>query len=555
MNNVVNITCPLCNDAVSKLLYPFHVETERVIIGRIKQQHPDWLENSGLCSRCADYYRTEIVMEQRILPEIGPYFSIKSADDFIVLPTALRLQADPRFTGKGITICFIDSGFYPHADLTAHSNRIKAIIDIANPDQQVAPAGRGCDNNQYSQWHGTMTSVVCAGDGYSSNGLYKGIASSAALVLLKVQDDEGKITTQNIVAALQWIMDNHEKYGIRIINMSLGGETALSHTSSEIDLLAEQLIEKGIVIVAAAGNDENAAVKPPANSPNVIAVGGIDDENILGSEGNALYHSSFGKTSDGLMKPELLAHSIWIAAPILPGTKEEKEAKLLYQLLSLPDRKLPVALASCYSQVRLSESLYGSNDVSFIRECIIRRVQEAKYISPAYMHVDGTSFAAPIVSAIIAQLLEANPLLTPQTVRSVLFSTAKRIAMQSAERQGFGVIQPKKAIIKVLNRELFVLPAASPFINKEESCIEFYLQHDCARQLAVAGSFNNWATDVFLMEPGKNGIWKISIPMLPPGKYLYKFFADEKTWIEDFSNPYKEPDGFLGFNNLLIINP
>ena len=48
-------------------------------------------------------------------------------DDFVILPTGLRLDADQRFTGKGVTICFIDSGFYPHPDLTAHKNRIKTI--------------------------------------------------------------------------------------------------------------------------------------------------------------------------------------------------------------------------------------------------------------------------------------------------------------------------------------------------------------------------------------------------------------------------------------------
>jgi len=564
MSTVVNIICPLCNDSVNKLLYPFHADSERLVIGRIKEQHPAWLENSGLCSRCMDYYRTEIVMQQRILPEIGPYFSIKSADDFIILPTGLRLNADPRFTGKGITICFIDSGFYPHPDLIMHRNRVKTIIDITKE-----PSNSGCIPNDQvqmqvahdsyeednSRWHGTMTSVVCAGDGYCSNGLYKGIASDAELVFVKVQDKAGKITTASIVAALQWVAVNHKKYGIRIVNMSLGDDTAVPFKSSEIDQMAEQLIENGIVIVAAVGNDENAAIKPPANSPNVIAVGGIDDDNRLDAPPGKLYHSSFGKTMDELMKPELLAHSIWIAAPILPGTKAAMEATILYRLLSQNDAELPAALAAGYSQIKLNSQLCGSNDVPFIRQTIVRRIQEAKYISAAYMHVDGTSFAAPIVSAVIAQLLEANPQLTPGSVRTILFSTAKRIDNQAAERQGFGVIQPRKAIIKVLNREAIAKPQVSPYINQQENCIEFYLQHDCAYQVSLAGNFNNWAPDVWLLEPEKNGLWKIAIPMLPAGRYLYKFFVDDKNWQEDIGNPYKEPDGFFGFNSILIVNP
>ena len=93
-----------------------------------------------------------------------------------------------------------------------------------------------------SAWHGTMTSVVCAGDGYSSNGLYRGIACGAELVLLKVQNDEGRITTENIAKALQWVLKNHSKYNIKIVNMSLGDDEAVSYKNSVIDELAAELV-------------------------------------------------------------------------------------------------------------------------------------------------------------------------------------------------------------------------------------------------------------------------------------------------------------------------
>jgi 1,4-alpha-glucan branching enzyme len=83
--------------------------------------------------------------------------------------------------------------------------------------------------------------------------------------------------------------------------------------------------------------------------------------------------------------------------------------------------------------------------------------------------------------------------------------------------------------------------------------IEFYVQHGCADHIALAGSFNHWANDTLLMEPCNKGLWKIQIPMLPAGKYHYKFFVDDKTWIEDVCNPYRVPDGFSGFNSILII--
>jgi len=538
--------CPLCKDTVDKLVYRFHYDSERVIIDKIRTEFPEWTKEDGLCSRCLDFFHSEIVMEQRILPFIGPHFPIKTADDFIVIPTGLRANADPRFTGKGITICFIDSGFCPHPDLVATKRRIKKIVDLTGfSNLSEAP----------SAWHGTMTSVVCAGNGYLSNGLYKGIASDAELVLLKVQDEKGKITTGNIVKALHWVLENHEDYDIRIVNISLGGDELVSYKESEVDELAEQLVEKGIVVVAAAGNDVNEAIKSPANSLHVIAVGGVDDNNILEESLNKLYHSSYGKTVDELMKPELVAHAIWIAAPILPGTIAQKEAEALYHLAKANDEELIVKLKNLSFRSELDDSVYESNDVEFIKAKILKRIRKCKYISPHYMHVDGTSFAAPIVSSIIAQLLEINPSLTPPGIREILFSTAKRIVDVAPVQQGFGVVQARRAVLKTLKRKTITKPNLSPYINHDKKTIGFYTQHDCASQISLAGSFNHWAQDELLMEPGKDGLWQLEIPMLTAGRYHYKFLVDDKTWIEDFDNPYREPDGFNGFNSILIIEP
>jgi 1,4-alpha-glucan branching enzyme len=104
-----------------------------------------------------------------------------------------------------------------------------------------------------------------------------------------------------------------------------------------------------------------------------------------------------------------------------------------------------------------------------------------------------------------------------------------------------------------LKREALIKSNASPFVNQQKNSIEFYMQSDCASQITLAGSFNQWAEDVLILEPGRNGLWKIEIPMLPTGRYSYKFFIDDKMWVEDVDNPYREPDGFSGFNSLLIL--
>ena len=96
-------------------------------------------------------------------------------------------------------------------------------------------------------------------------------------------------------------------------------------------------------------------------------------------------------------------------------------------------------------------------------------------------------------------------------------------------------------------------PHESPYINKRKKSIEFYIHNNCAQHISLAGNFNNWAKDVLQMQPCKNGLRKIKIPMLPGGKYHYKFFIDDWMWMEDVDNPYREPDGVTGFNSILVI--
>ena len=93
----------------------------------------------------------------------------------------------------------------------------------------------------------------------------------------------------------------------------------------------------------------------------------------------------------------------------------------------------------------------------------------------------------------------------------------------------------------------------SPFINKRKKTIEFHIQNSCAGHISLAGSFNHWAKDELPLKPEKDGIWSIEIPMLPEGKYHYKFIIDDRMATEDIENPYREPDGVTGWNSVLHI--
>src|SRR3954463_15906295 len=135
---------------------------------------------------------------------------------FAVIPTPARLDADPNYTGRGVTIAFLDSGFYPHPDLTEPHDRIKAFFDISGEESSLGVSPQGW------HWHGTQTTVSAAGGGLLSDGVYRGVAHEASLVLVKASEG-GRVTEDSIVRGLEWVIENRERYDIRVLNISLGG--------------------------------------------------------------------------------------------------------------------------------------------------------------------------------------------------------------------------------------------------------------------------------------------------------------------------------------------
>ena len=81
-----------------------------------------------------------------------------------------------------------------------------------------------------------------------------------------------------------------------------------------------------------------------------------------------------------------------------------------------------------------------------IRQLVEARLRDHNVISGSYKHVDGTSFASPIVASLAAQMIEANPALTPQAIRHILIRTARRLPAVAIDQQGWGIVQPRRAV-------------------------------------------------------------------------------------------------------------
>jgi serine protease AprX len=200
-----------------------------------------------------------------------------------------------------------------------------------------------------------------------------------------------------------------------------------------------------VCAVGNAGMMPGHPVLPPASSPSAISVGGLDDQNSLDRARRGMYRSSYGPTIDGLQKPEIIAPGIWVAAPILPATPTADEAHLCSELDAAADSDLRAIIES-HAGVDRDFDEARELPVPLLRQLITIKLREGNVISQHYKYVDGTSFASPIVASIAACMLEANPSLTPQLVKRILIDTAERVPGIAVERQGWGVVAPRKAV-------------------------------------------------------------------------------------------------------------
>ena len=359
------------------------------------------------------------------------------------------MNADEQFTGRGVTIAFLDSGFYAHDDLTQPANRIVAYHSIFDAAVDLT----SLKTADVASWHGMMTSVVAAGNGHLSDGFYRGIASEANLVLVKI-GRSGHIPDSQIQQGLEWVLENRKKYNIRIVNISAGGDEEQSYLESSLCQAVERAVKEGLVVVCAVGNAGMAPghpVIPPASSPSAISVGGLDDQNSLDRAKRGMYRSSYGPTIDGLQKPEIIAPGIWVAAPILPFTPTADQAELCAQLDTAADAELR-EIIEAHEGVDKDFDEARDLPTPLLRQLITMKLLEGNVINQHYKYVDGTSFAAPIVASIAACMLEANPNLTPQQVKRILMDTAERVTDVAVERQGSGVVAPRRAVAVARSR-------------------------------------------------------------------------------------------------------
>ncbi len=209
---------------------------------------------------------------------------------------------DPRkeksITGKGVTIALIDTGADP--DHVALAGKIVAFKDFVN-NQNSAYDDNG---------HGTHCASLIAG----SEGI--GVAPGAELLVVKVMDRDGACYLSDALKALDWCLENKDRYGIKVISFSVGGESP-SDGSSLLDEACNNMVDKGIVMCVAAGNSgpSSKSIVIPGDADKVITVGAVD------SKGSIFELSSRGPSADGTIKPDLVTLGVDVVSA-LAGSKD-----------------------------------------------------------------------------------------------------------------------------------------------------------------------------------------------------------------------------------------
>jgi serine protease len=242
------------------------------------------------------------------------------------------------------------------------------------------------------EFHGTHVSSTIAEATDNSEGV-AGFAFGCSLMPVKVLDQTGQGSDFDVAEGLDYVAAFREngQNPVRVVNMSLGG----TGSSETIKRAVDRVVQAGILVVASAGNDDQGTVDVPANLDNVIAVGAVD------ARKQRAPYSNYGAALD-LVAP---------GGDLDRDDDDDGNVDLVYQQMPDPDF-----------------------------------LELGRHDQFCYCGVEGTSMAAPHVSA-LAALLFSQGITDARAVRAALEQTAEDLGDPGRDDQfGHGLIQPAKAL-------------------------------------------------------------------------------------------------------------
>jgi serine protease AprX len=302
------------------------------------------------------------------------------------------------YTGEGVDVAVIDTGVAPIRELS--DTHMFVGPDLSFEGSVDAVAGRD------TYGHGTHIAGIIAGHTPEAHllerrpGDYIGVAPDARIVAVKVADNTGAVDVSQVIAAIDWVVQNQHTNGldIRVLNLSYNTTGTQSELLDPLSKAVENAWKHGIVVVVSAGNEGRSAhtVANPATNPYVIAVSSAwyDPK----EPGWAI--PSWAPSGDGVRNPDVVAPGVSIMSLRVPGSRID---------------------------IDHPEGRVAGDDRLFLGS--------------------GTSQSAAVVSGAAALLLDQRPGLTPDQVKGLLTSTATDFG-EPAKFQGRGLIDLAAAMTR-----------------------------------------------------------------------------------------------------------
>lgn len=330
----------------------------------------------------------------------------------------------PGVTGAGVVVCVVDTGAFSGHEQFVNEGKPGENQIVAFKDFIGDAFGDIRDYPYDDVFHGTHVAAIIAGDGTGPSALagrLGGVAPGAKLAVAKVLNYQGSGSDSIVMAGVEWCAKAENRaLGLKVINMSLGVPTS-SDGNSALEQLVDALAKTGIVTVVAAGNSGGgpSTIGSPAAARGAVTVGAAGDYSSdwtapwaepYGLQ-SATPFSSRGPTADGRIKPDIMGPGATIASAAVEN---------------------------------LNFGIYPC-------------------AQPCYAVASGTSMATPAVAGIVALMFEANPNLTVNDVRRILYDTAHdRFPGGGKDNEtGFGLVDAHAAV-RAAQAELVIDPLTFP---------------------------------------------------------------------------------------------
>ena len=366
-------------------------------------------------------------------------------------------------TGQGVTVAVIDTGIARHPGLTKgikprNQNRIIGWVDLV--DGKRTPH----DPNG----HGTHIAGIIANSQVGADGEWNGVAPGVDLVGVRVLNTDGYGTYDQVIRGIQWVIENKERYGIDVINLSLVATVQSPYWADPLNQAVMQAWAQGITVVVAAGNTGPGAMSigVPGNNPYVITVGAFTD-NYTPNDWSDDYITPFsaaGPTLDGFVKPDVVAPGAHMVSTMLNQSLVSREH---------PENRYP----------------------------------------GQYIWMAGTSQAAAVVTGLAALTLSQNPDLTPDEIKHRIQVTSfpwidieSTSALYSMWQQGAGRVNAPDAVFTDLAGAANLGLDISSDLSGAQHYEGYSYYDETTDEFRLRGDFENW-TGGYGAWAGGYGAW------------------------------------------------